>query len=218
MSTNKMQLNNPIKLLTQKQENFCRSYFANYGNLLKSYIESYDSKSTNKRSLSQQAQILINNPLIIARITELKKLRNSIITIDPTTYVLSELLEQNETSINDLVDSETGAFIDLHKMDRNKAKAITKYKVTTTTDNEGNITKTVDIQLTSKLVVLDKIAKHINFYADHTTMKRKQGHSASRGVKEGPFEGSEITNNIQQNYINIPIEELEKRLKELKQA
>lgn len=204
-------IDSPIKILTKKQEAFAMEYVANGGNATEAYLAVY---SDNRDSARSAAQHVTNHPLVAQRIEMLKQQYLQSITIDPTTYVMSNLIELNETTITDFIDDK-GKVMSLKNIPKSKAKAISKIKVTENTDTEGNTRKTYELTLIDRLQTIDKIAKHIGFYNTHTQGKYKQHLSSTRNIQGKMEESSEIINNIQHNYYQLPIEELEKQVNEL---
>jgi len=189
----------PLKVLTTKQENFSQEYIINGGHAQNAYLAAYDT--TNRTSASVAGIELTNNPLVANRIIHLKKQALQAITIDPTMYVLSSLIELNETSLNDFIDDK-GHVIALNKMPKNKTKAIAKLKIINNTDSEGNHKQTIDITLIDRLQVIEKIAKHINFYSLASQEKDLRHTTANRNRRGKDAESSEKQINLQQNFYN----------------
>lgn len=199
-------LDSPLKTLTKKQESFAMEYVANGGNATQAYLATYEPST--KQVAWSHALDLTNHPLVAERIIWLKQQYLKSITIDPTTYVLSNLIEWNETTHADF--AEITCMQDLKKLPKNKVKAISKIKITKNTDSEGYTKETVEIALVDKLQTIEKIAKHIDFYNSHQASKYKQGLTSSRTLKERGQGSSDAPINIQHNYYTMPLEELEK--------
>lgn len=59
--------------LTLKQETFCHEYIRNSGIGSRAYKAAYDTETDNEAVARQEAYLLLKNPLILAKIEDLKK-------------------------------------------------------------------------------------------------------------------------------------------------
>ena len=203
-----------LSMLTKKQEAFAFEYATNGGNARQAYLDSHDSHSTNAASIAGCK--LVDRPDIQKRIFEIRERLHTQIQIDPNQYITTQLLAITETSVFDFID-ESGQLKDIETLPEAKKRAIKKLTKNEHYSKEGEIVRiTYNIELMDRDKAIDKLSKASGYYAAHQQSRYKSNHEVDKQIRRSFAGDGEKSVNIQNNYYQLPTEELEKKLKELK--
>lgn len=212
MSGNARKLDDPIKQLTKKQENFAFEYVQNGGDATKAYLTCYDTE--NIQSAWTHGAELTKHPLIRNKIFQLRELYNNSIQIDPAQYLTTKLLAIAETTVFDIID-EQGQLRPKEEIPVAKQQAIEDITINHKIDKEGNNTTTYKIKLVSKSNTLEKLAKSIGYYEEHQNGRYKGTLAQGGKLSDGTVGSGKNGLLVQNNFYNMSVEELQAKLNEL---
>lgn len=153
------------KSLTIKQENFCQAYIR-IGNKSKAYCQAYDIPQEKAMSAATRGARLANNPVVIARIKQLKEeaqARNNI-SLDELIQTLAAMIRFD---ITDLYD-ENGGLKNLKDLPKETRQMIQQLDVsevyTRSVKDRELIGYTKKVKTYSRLDALEKLMKHLGGY------------------------------------------------------
>lgn len=97
------------KRLTEKQEKFCQSYLDTEGNASEAYRMAYDASNMQPNSIWNAASLLLDNPKVAQRISEIRAERAAETTVErrKVEKVLMDIITSDPNDLY-IVDSKTG--------------------------------------------------------------------------------------------------------------
>lgn len=147
----------------QRRERFAQAYVA-YGSLCKA-AETAGYGGTS-RSLTKSGQRIIQEPWVRERIEQINADLLAELKITQRS-VLAELSRIGFADMAEIVDPETGNIRPLRSIPSDTRAAISKYKITTRTYDEGDkVVEAVESEVTfeGKIPALDKLGRHAGLW------------------------------------------------------
>lgn len=165
--------------LTIKQEAFARHYIET-GNASESYRRAYDvSKDAKPNTVEKRACELLKNGKVAGRIAILRKeiAKRHDVTID---RVVRELALLGFSNMSDYITTtdDGGCFVDLSKLNRDKAAAISEVTSETYLEGKGEEAKTVKrtkFKLVDKRAALVDLGRHLGMFVDRKEVSGPDG-------------------------------------------
>lgn len=154
----------PRDVSEEKLEVFVNAYMTNGFNQTKAAI----TAGYAERSARAKANLLMKQPYVIARLKEIREAARKKFDVTHE-KILKELASIGFSDIGNFLEqnNDVAGIKSLKKDLRKQVKKVKK----TVTEFEGGSKTTVEIELHSKLVALDAIAKHVGFYNEDNKQK-----------------------------------------------
>lgn len=154
-----------MRKLTDKQEAFCRAYLE-LNNKSDAYRQAYNSENMKAETINHKAHHLFKQAHVSARIEQLQAeaAKRHDLTVDD---ILKPLKAINNAKVSDyFTEDENGllSFKSLDDISEDQKHAIESLEL----DESGRVKK---FKLYSKLVSIDKIAKHLGWYEKDNQQK-----------------------------------------------
>lgn len=173
--------------LTIKQEAFCHAYIET-GNASEAYRRTYGCVNWKDKSVWEKASVLLANVKVQSRVNQLRDgiQKRHEVTVDRIVGELALLGFSNMLDYMQTQDDGT-AFVDLSKLTREQAAAISEVTVESYTDGNGENArdvKKVKFKLSDKRNALVDLGKHLGMFKDLHEISGKDG---------GPIEVTEMS-------------------------
>lgn len=172
--------------LTVKQEKFCHAYIET-GNASEAYRQAYDCKKMSQNAICVQASRMLDNPKIALRIDDLRAgIQNRHqVTVDRIIDELALLGFSNMLDYMQPQDDGT-AYVDLSKLTREQAAAISEVTVDSYMEGTGEDAKPVKrvkFKLTDKRGALVDLGKHLGMFPSQVNGKIEHDHKHHHSVE-----------------------------------
>ncbi|MBT3042214.1 MAG: terminase small subunit [Candidatus Thiodiazotropha sp. (ex Codakia orbicularis)] len=144
--------------LSQKRQRFCREYIKHFNATKAAADAGYSKKTAN-----QQGPRLLVNVGIQNALSELIQARNERLETDAD-WVLARLREEVDADVSEILNDD-GQLVDPEEWPMTWKRMISSIKVTTRTDDDGNVTVTREIKKNENPRRLELIGKHVDVKA-----------------------------------------------------
>lgn len=165
-------------MLTIKQEKFCHAYIET-GNASEAYRRAYSCAKWKDKSVWEKASVLLANVKVQSRVAELRAglVKRHEVTVDRIIEELALLGFSNMLDYMQTQDDGT-AYVDLSKLTREQAAAISEVTVESYTEGSGEDArpvKKVKFKLTDKRSALVDLGKHFGMFVEKHEHTGKDG-------------------------------------------
>jgi phage terminase small subunit len=169
--------------LTLKQEAFCQAYIET-GNASEAYRRAYDCAKWTEKSIWEKASQMLKHVKVMPRIEELRAgiLKRHEVTVDKIIGELALLGFSNMLDYMQTQDDGT-AYVDLSKLTREQAAAISEVTVESYTEGSGEDArpvKKVKFKLTDKRSALVDLGKHLGMFIERSEVGKPGDFSRMR--------------------------------------